>query len=219
MSGASLAKFGSNFVSGLILGAESIDGAIGYRFHDGDEITDPVGVDREAEAGLGSHLVTVGNGDLTHVISEPDVAALLPVGPGARHAHPRGDTVLHLGIAPVTYHDLAWQPESGVDESMFPVAMRGLVEIHEVHVDLGPGQVLIELGREVEQRLAKLEQAVDPHLRRGEGVAPGDDTGTVGVTVGFEQGGSDFLGTRQNRLEDELKREASGGVELVNDGL
>ena len=116
-------------------------------------------------------------------------------------------------------NDLPWQSQTGMDEPMLAVAMGGLVQVHEVHVDLGPWQVLIELRGEMEKRLTKLEEACDPHLGGGEGMAPGDDAGAVGIAVGLEHHGANLLGTGQDRLEDQLERKPTRGVELINDTL
>ena len=51
--------------------------------------------------------------------------------------------------------DLARETQAGVDEASFPVAVRRLVQVHEVHVDRVPGQVAIELGMEVDEWLLK----------------------------------------------------------------
>ena len=40
-----------------------------------------------------------------------------------------------------------------LDEAGLPVAVGGLVKVHEVHVDLSPGQIPVELRVQVEERL------------------------------------------------------------------
>jgi hypothetical protein len=64
-----------------------------------------------------------------------------------------------------------------VDEARLAVAVGRLVEVHEVHVDLVPGQVAIELGVEMDERLAQEGEAADPHLRGRERVHPEDQPG------------------------------------------
>jgi hypothetical protein len=64
-----------------------------------------------------------------------------------------------------------------------------------------------------------LEQTVDPHLGRGEGVAPGDDASAIGGAVGLDQGCTDVLRTGQDGLEDEPERETARCIELVDNGL
>ena len=62
----------------------------------------------------------------------------------------------------------------GQDEPVLAVAVGRLVQVHEPHVDLRPGQLAIELRVQVRQRLLQLVEPVDPHLRGREGVHPGD---------------------------------------------
>ena len=47
-------------------------------------------------------------------------------------------TGLYIGILPVTDDHFAVQAHAAADETKFAVAMRGLVEVHEIHVDLRP---------------------------------------------------------------------------------
>ena len=73
-------------------------------------------------------------------------------------------------------HGLARDAEAGLDIAELAIAVRGLVEVHEIHVDLGPRQGHVGLGMEMEQRRLQRIQTGDPHLRGGEGVHPGDYT-------------------------------------------
>ena len=84
--------------------------------------------------------------------------------PGARGAHPGGDAVLNFGVRPVPDDDFAIQPKAGVNESGFAVAVGGLVEVHEIHVDLGPRQVAIKLRVQMQERLVQAGQTADPHF-------------------------------------------------------
>ena len=67
---------------------------------------------------------------------------------------------------------------------MLPVAVSGLVQVHEVHVDLVIGDLQIILGCQMAVWLLQVGKAVDPHLG-AEGMAPGDDAGTGIVVVCF----------------------------------
>ena len=49
--------------------------------------------------------------------------------------------------------DFAIQAETRVQETGFTVAVGGLVEIHEIHVDLSPRQVAIKLRVQVQEWL------------------------------------------------------------------
>jgi hypothetical protein len=69
----------------------------------------------------------------------------------------------------VAHDDLPVQPQPAHDEAVLAVAVGGLVQVHEVHVNRGPGQVAVELGVQVGQGLA---QAFRPliHILDGENV-------------------------------------------------
>ena len=45
-----------------------------------------------------------------------------------------------------------------------PVAVSGLVEVDEVHIDLRPGNFAVVLGVQVSERLFEQAQPGDPHL-------------------------------------------------------
>jgi hypothetical protein len=70
---------------------------------------------------------------------------------------------------------LARDAETRLDVAELPVAVGGLVEVHEVEVDLGPGQLDVRLRVQVQQRLLQRVEARDPHLRGAERVHPRDD--------------------------------------------
>ena len=75
----------------------------------------------------------------------------------------------------MAYHHLAAQTHAGADVSELAVAMCALVEVHEVHVDVVPWNLLVVLCVEVEKGLLEVLKTADPHLCGGEGVHPGDD--------------------------------------------
>ena len=136
------------------------------RIHLGHEIADAVAVGREAELHFRRDLVAFGDGDLAHVVAEAAELRALPVVPGARRAHPGAEAVLDLRIGPVADDDLAGEPQARVDEARLAVAVRGLVQVHEVHVDRAPRQVAIELRVQMQERLLQRIQPANPHLRR-----------------------------------------------------
>jgi hypothetical protein len=109
--------------------------------------------------------------------------------------------------------------EPGLDVPELPVAVRGLVEVHEVHVDRRPRQRGVGLGVQVQQRLAQRVQPGDPHLRRGEGVHPGDDADAGRVGVGLEHRAADRAGVGEHRLPDHPDRAPAGLVERGGDPL
>jgi carbon starvation protein len=58
--------------------------------------------------------------------------------------------------------------------SRLAVAVGSLVEIHEIHVDVAPWQIAIELRVQVQKRLFKQREPADPHLGGRESVHPED---------------------------------------------
>ena len=52
---------------------------------------------------------------------------------------------MNFRVRPMANHDLARDPHARMDEAGLAVAMRGLVEVHEIHVDGVPRQFAIEL--------------------------------------------------------------------------
>ena len=93
----------------------------------------------------------------------------------AGRARPGADPVGDVRVLPVADDGLAGDPQPGLDEPELAVAVGGLVQVHEVHVDLGPRQIAVELRVQVEQRLGQRLEAGDPHPGRRERVHPGDD--------------------------------------------
>src|ERR1700728_4855638 len=132
----------------------------------GHEIANAVAVGRETELHFRRNLVAFGDRDLAHVVAEAAEFGALPIMPGARRAHPGADAVLDLRIGPMADDDLTRDTHAGVDETRLPVAVRRLVQVHEVHVDRIPREITTELGVEMDERLLKRIQPAYPHLRR-----------------------------------------------------
>jgi len=187
--------------------------------HFGDEVADAVAVDGETEFHLGRDLVALGDRDLAHVVTEADEAGALPILPRAGGAHPGGDAVVHLGVGPVADDNFAREAHARVDEPGLAVAVGGLVEVHEIHVDRAPREVAIELGVEVEERFLQQREAADPHLGRRKCVHPQHEAGAGGGGVGVDADLRDLVGRREKFLEDDLVGEALRGVETLDDFL
>jgi hypothetical protein len=185
---------------------EAVDGGVRDVAHAGHQVADAVAVDGEAEAQLGRHLVALGDGDLAHVVAEAGEARALQVVPGVGRASPGGQPLPHLGVGAVPDDDLPSQAHAGVQEARLAVAVGGLVEVHEVHVDGVPGQVAVVLGVQVAERLGQRREAGDPHAGGGEGVHPQDQARAVWVGVRREAGATDLLG----RGDHGPKRTGSG---------
>ena len=173
------------------------------------EIADAVAVDRVAEPDLGRDLVAFGHRDVPHVVAEARELRPLPVVPRARHAHPRADPVLHFRIGPMADDHLAVEPQPGVDEPGLAVAVRRLVEVHEIHVDLAPRQVAIELRVQVQKRLAPAASARRSTSSRAKRCAStGSSPAQLAASFASRQSCAHFLRRREDRLEDELERKA-----------
>ena len=99
----------------------------------------------------------------------------------------------NLFVLPVAGHDLAGLAQAGADEAVLTVAVGGLVEVHEVHVDFVVRDLLVVLGGKVAPGLLQVAQPVDPHLGRGEGVAPGHDAGALAAEVGLPDNVADLF--------------------------
>ena len=120
-----------------------------------DQVAHAVAVDRIAELDLRRDLVALGHRDLAHVVAEAAEFRALPVVPGRRRAGPGADARLHGGVLPIADDHLPVQPHAAHDEPVLAVAVGRLVQVHEIHVDGGPGNVAIVLGVKMEQRLAQ----------------------------------------------------------------
>jgi hypothetical protein len=111
---------------------------------------------------------------------------------------------------------LAGHAEAGLDEPELPVAVRGLVEVHEVHVDLVPRQADVRLRVQVQQRRVQCVQAGDPHLRRRERVHPRDHPDGA-LHRGVATHAQDLLARGEHRLPDHPDGDLRRLVELAGD--
>ena len=69
--------------------------------------------------------------------------------------------------------------EARYNKSILTVAVSGLIQVHEIHVDLVIRKFLICLCMQMKERLCQDLKASDPHLGRGECVHPCDHTDAV----------------------------------------
>ena len=114
-------------------------------------------------------------------------------------------------------HDLALDAHAAHDMAVLPVSVRGLVLVHEVHIDRVVRDLLVELCVEVHQRLPVLLQPQDPGLRRRERMHPCDDASALLVSVRLIKGLSDHRVCDQRRLPYDLIRQQTGLVEPLHD--
>ncbi|MFM1944674.1 MAG: hypothetical protein RI897_3656 [Verrucomicrobiota bacterium] len=154
---------------------------------------------------MGADFIALGDGDFAHIIAQAGELGALPVVPGGGGAGPCADGGLDVGIFPETDDHLSVETESAHDEPVLAVAMGGLVQVHEVHINAGPGDIPVMLGVEVEDGFFEVLEALDPHLGGRERVHPGDDADAVFTGIGFEAELSDGVGSGQDGLEFNLE--------------
>ena len=83
-------------------------------------------------------------------------------------------------------NDFALQAQATADKTKLTVTVCSLVQVHEIHVDLSPGNFAVVLGMQVGKGFLEQGQSGDPHLGRREGVHPGDQTNAVFGRVCFK---------------------------------
>ena len=123
------------------------------------------------------------------------------------------------GIGDVAGHGLAGDPEPGLDVTELAVTVRGLVQVHEVHVDVRPRQGHVGLRVQVQQRLAERLKTADPHLRGGERVHPRDQADARVIGVGVEAEPPDGRRVGEHRLPHHADHDLRRGVERLRDHL
>ena len=85
--------------------------------------------------------------------------------------------------------------------------MGGLVQVHEVHVDLVVGDLLVVLGRQMAVGLLEIGKPVDPHFAGREGVAPGDDSGALVPVIGlFDHVGDLLVGLGRDFIHQRVRK-------------
>ena len=201
----------------LVFGGEGVRLPVRHGGDRLDQLADPVAVGGEAELHFRRDLVPLGHRDLAHVVAEAAEPRALPIAPCPRGAHPRPDALVHLRVRPVSDHDLAAEPHARVDEPGLAVAVRRLVQVHEVHVDRGPGQVPVELRMQVDEGLLEDVQAADPHLGRRERVHPENQPGAILVGVRLLAQFDDLIRGGEQRLVHDLERQFRRSVEPAGD--
>ena len=137
------------------------------------QLADAIAVDFHAEADLGLDFVPLGDGHLPHVVAQASTFEFRRSCAGSR-PHPPGQPLLRLRLLPMADDHFARLPQPRADVAELAVAVRRLVQVHEVHVDRVPGQIAIELRMQMGQRLLQRLEARDPHLRRRKRVHPAD---------------------------------------------
>ncbi len=140
-------------------------------------------------------------------------------GPARGATHPRPDARRDRRVRHVPDDGRARDPEARRDVRVLPVAVRRLVEVHEVEVDRVPRQLDVRLRVQVQERLAELVEARDPHLRGAERVHPRHDAQHAVVRVGVEHRAPDRVGVLEHGLPDHGRRDVRRRVEEARDLL
>src|SRR5699024_902788 len=121
-----------------------------------DQVVNAPRVDRNPEGDLGFCLVTFGDGNVAHVVTETSHLHRPQLVPACCCPGPGSDFAAHLRVAGMSCDGLACYSHSSGDVAELPVTVSCLVEVHEVHVDARPWQCAVGLGVQVQQRLAEL---------------------------------------------------------------
>jgi hypothetical protein len=164
----------------------------------GEDVAQSVAVDRVPQPSLRLHLVSLGHSDLPHVVTNAGDLHPLAVMPRRRRPKPTGDGFLSPGLIPMAYDHLPGFAEPGTDIPEFPASMGGLVQVHEVHVDGGPGNLPIELRMEMAEGFRQTAQRPDPHLSRAERVHPCYEPDGLGRCIGLPEHPVDLLLSRED---------------------
>ena len=210
-------ELGHDRVAVLVLRHDIVDGVGRSTVHRGDELIDAVGVDRRPEPQLDLDLVALGNGDIAHVVAEAGHPQLLGGMPAGGGAGPRADPAADGRVAGVPGHRLAPQGQTGLDVTELAVAVGGLVQVHEVHVDLGPGQGKVGLGVQVQERLAQDVEPGDPGLGRRKGVHPRHHPDALVGAVGIEASATDTSRIGEDGLPDDGHADLGAAVQQRHD--
>ena len=216
---AVLLKRRHHVVQLVVLLDEGVDVALRRRVHGLGQLVDGPGVDADAEADLRLRLVALGHRDVAHVVAETGEAQVLHGGPSGGGARPHPDGGGDGRVRDVTDDGLAGHAHPGLDVGELAVTMGRLVEVHEVEVDLAPGQAVVGLGVQVQQRLLQGIEPADPHLGRREGVHPRDHADDLVGAVGLEREALDRVALLEHRLPDDRDRDVAAGPEGRRDLL
>src|ERR1035437_116891 len=87
------------------------------------------------------------------------------------------------------------------------VTVGGLIEVHEIHVDLRPREIAVELSVEMQERLGQCLKTRKPPPGRRKGVHPGDDANPLVRRASFDAGREDRLGVLDDRLPNDSYRQ------------
>ncbi len=156
----------NNLILAVILLNQRIHIALRHRIHILYHVVYAVMVDFPAKLNLRLYFVAFCHSNVVHVVTETAHAHMGGLDHADRRAHPASKLLLHRFGRPVPYNDLALNPHTAHDMPVLPVAVRGLVLIHEIHIYTVVRNLLIELRVQMAERFPKLFQSENPHLSR-----------------------------------------------------
>ena len=157
---------------------------------------------------LGLDLVALGDRDVAHVVAEPGQPQRSQPRHSRGRAIQRPIAARSAGSDDVAGDGLAGDAEAGLDEAELPVAVRGLVEVHEVHVDRTHGSAALAWVCRCSSGLRSASRPVI-HILAGENVCIQAITPTQSsVGVGVEHDAADRGGLGEHRLPHDLARPA-----------
>ena len=129
---------GTTHVRALVLRDERIDVGLRHGVNNRHEVVDTVRVDRHAEPELGLDLVAFGNGDIAHVVAESDESHVVRGLPSDGGPGPVGDAGDGVRCPTNDRRPSCVAASPRLDEPELAIAVRRLIWVHEVHVDLSP---------------------------------------------------------------------------------
>ena len=207
-------ELGRDVIGVLVLLHQRVDVRRGGGVHRGHQVVDAPGVDLDAEDGFRLGLVAFGDGHVPHVVAEPRQPKRPRRRPPGRRPGPGRHLLDDPWITDVPRDGLTRHGQPGQHVAELPVAVRGLVQVHEVEIDRRPRQRDVGLRVQVQQRLVQGAEPCDPHLRRAERVHPRHQTDHPVVGVRLQDGPADRIVIDQDRLPDEFDPDRRGFGEL-----
>jgi len=97
--------------------------------------------------------IALSNGNISHIVTKPGKFCTLPIIPARSSTCPSANLFQHFSILPMTSYYFPTHPHAAHDESKFPVAMRALIEVHEIHINRAPGNITIKLRMQMQNWL------------------------------------------------------------------
>ena len=122
------------------------------------------GIDLPAELDLCFDLIALCDGHLTHIVAEAHDLHVLRYRRTDRRLHPASQPCLHRLVPPVSRDHLARRTQPCANEAVLAVAVRRLIEIHKIHIDLFVRNLTVILSGKMAPRFLKHDEAVDPHF-------------------------------------------------------